>query len=58
MISDADAKLRRTSGITPAQCAEIRTGIAKWGIVAVLIGAHARGYTGAQIAYARRACHV
>lgn len=44
--------------ITQAQCAQIRNAINTYGVTLTLIGARAKGYTDAQINYARRVCRV
>lgn len=45
-------------GVSPANCQKIRNAVATYGITLVLIGAKWRGYTDAQVAYARRVCRV
>lgn len=57
-LSDAPAASRKASGITPAQCAQIREAVAKYGGTFVLLAARLRGYTADEVAYARRACRI
>lgn len=52
------AKARKPVTVTPAQCAQIRAAVQTFGITVVLAGARMRGFTPAQVAYARRVCRV
>lgn len=47
-----------SAAITQAQCAQIRQAIKTYGMTVVLWGARVRGYTEAEVAYARRVCRI
>jgi hypothetical protein len=58
LTGPSDAAVRRSTGITKAQCAELRSAVKTHGVAAVYVGAVLRGYKPAQISYARKVCNV